>query len=181
MEIKFELTEEDYIKYNLYHVNKSPSMRKSILIQRLMGPAVFIIAPFIVAKYSDIPLWYWITLFGITTIVWLAFYPKYANWEMRTRLKKLMKERNNESLFAERKLTITEGGIAEESPGEMSSISWGKVVSVEEAEEYIYIYISPVEAHIIPKRVFKDEAEQKAFMAEIRSYQVKNDINNYTI
>nr|WP_300003902.1 YcxB family protein [Tissierella sp.] len=170
MELKFRLTEEDYINYNIEHAKRSPSIRKSILFQRLMGPAVFIIAPFVVAKYSEIPLWYWITLFGITTIVWLVFYPKYANWEMKTRLKKMMKEKNHESLLAERTLILTQDGITEESPGEKSSIIWEKIVSLEETEDYIHVYISPVEAHVIPKRVFKDQQSQSLFIEYINEH-----------
>lgn len=64
MEITFELTEEDYINYNISHAGRSPSMKKSIFIQRIMGPAIFVFMPFIVMRFTDIPLWYWLLVFG---------------------------------------------------------------------------------------------------------------------
>lgn len=167
MEIEFELREEDYINYNLDHANKSPSIRKSIMIQRLFGPIVFIFAAFLVSRYSDIPLWYWMSLFWITSIVWLVFYPKYANWEMKRRLKKMLKEGSNKNLFNRRLLTITDKGIRQISSSDESFISWENIVSIDESNNYIYIYHSSVSANIIPKRVFEDEEEEKLFLNEI--------------
>lgn len=167
MELEFELTEEDYINYNIAHSQKSPSIKRSILIQRIFGPIIFMGAPFFIIKFSDIPLWYWITIFGISSVVWLIYYPKYANWEIKRRVKKMLKEGNNENLFNRRKLALTGLGITEVSEIGESNINWDKIVSIEETTEYIYIYISSVSAHIVPKRVFKDTNEQKRFTDEI--------------
>lgn len=170
MELEFELTEEDYINYNIDHSKKSPSIKKSIMIQRVFGPIVFIIAPFLVVKFSDIPLWYWITIFGISSVVWLIFYPKYANWEMKKRLKKMLEEGSNENLFNRRKIILTDQGLSQVSPTGETNVKWDSIVSIEETDEYIYIYISSVSAHIIPKRVFKDVNEQKLFIDEISKH-----------
>lgn len=43
---------------------------------------------------------------------------------------------------------------------------------VEETDDYIYIYISSISAHIIPKRVFKNEDEKQMFIKEIKKYHV---------
>lgn len=172
MRLEFELTQEDYINYHIAYSKKSPSIRRSIMIQRMFGPAIFIIAPFIVIKFSEIPLWYWIIIFGITSIAWFIFFPKYSNWDMKRRLKKMLKEGSNENLFNTRSVTLTESGITEASSIGQSKINWDKIVSLEETDDYIYIYISSVSAHIIPKRVFENITEQRFFIEEI-SKQIK--------
>lgn len=170
MELEFELIEEDYINYNIDHAKKSSSVKKNIMTQRLLGPILFLTIPFVIRRYTEIPLWYWLTLFGICSVVWIVFYPKYFNWEMTRRVKKMLKEGNNENIFIKRKITLSSQGILEISAIGETNIAWEKVEKVEETDEYIYIYISSISAHIIPKRVFKDENEKQMFIKEIKKY-----------
>lgn len=167
MELKFELLEEDYINFNIDHANKSPSLKRNVTFIRILGPVTFLIAPFIVIKFSEIPLWYWMTLFGITSIIWIVFYPRYFDWEMRRRIKKMLKEGKNESLFKERKISLTDEAIIETSSSSQSSTIWSKIDRIEETDRYIYIYNSSISAYIIPKRVFKNNKEKTNFLEEV--------------
>ena len=170
MELTFKLTEEDYINYNVAHSKTSPSMKRSILIQRIMGPVIFVITPFIIVQFSDIPLWYWLIVFGLSSITWFIYYPKYAMWEITRRIKKMLAEGNNENLFNERILVLTDEGITETSSIGETKISWVKIERLEETEDYLYIYVSSVSAHIVPKRVFENSSEQEKFINKITEY-----------
>lgn len=64
-------------------------------------------------------------------------------------------------------LTVIEERIDEESSNGNSNVSWKKINSVEETQEYIYIYVTSLSAHVIPKRAFKDSNEQKYFLNEL--------------
>lgn len=170
MELTFELTEEDYINYNISHSETSPSMKRSILIQRILGPVIFVIMPFIIIQFTDIPLWYWLIVFGLSSIAWFIFYPKYVMREVTKRIKKMLEEGNNENLFNERSLVLTDEGITETSSIGKSTISWNKIDRLEETEDYLYIYVSSVSAHIVPKRVFDNAREQEKFINKITEY-----------
>lgn len=170
MELTFKLTEEDYINYNVDHSKTSPSMKRSILIQRILGPVIFVIVPFMIIQFTDIPLWYWLLVFGVSSVVWFAFYPRYATWEITRRIKKMLAEGNNENLFNERILVLTNEGITETSSIGETKISWAKIERFEETEDYLYIYVSSVSAHIVPKRVFANTNEQEKFINKITEY-----------
>lgn len=43
------------------------------------------------------------TVFSITSLIWLIFYPSYFDWEMRRRIVKMLQEGNNEHLFKKKK------------------------------------------------------------------------------
>lgn len=163
MKITFELTEDDYINYNIDHSKQSESVKRSLLIQRFMGPAIFVIAPFIITQFTDIPLWYWLLVFGVASILWFIFYPKYFRGEIARRVKKMLEEGNNENLFNQRSLELTSDGITEKSSIGKSHIHWAKINHLEETADYFYIYISSVSAHIVPKRVFGSLREQENF------------------
>lgn len=170
MELEFELLEQDYINFNIDHAKKASALKKNILMQRILGPIIFSLFPFIIRMYTEILMWYWVTIFGILSVSWYVFYPKYFNWEMARRLKKMLKEGNNENILIQRKIRLSEQGILETSPIGETNISWSQVDKVEETDEYIYIYISSISAHIIPKRVFSDEDEKQMFMRVISKY-----------
>lgn len=170
MELEFELLEEDYINFNIDHAKKSSSLKKNILMQRILGPALFLIFPFIIRGYTEIPMWYWVTIFGIVSVVWFIYYPKYFNWEMTRRVKKMLSEGSNENILNRRKIILSDEGILEKSLIGESNVSWNQVDKVEESNEYIYIYISSISAHIIPKRIFKDENEKQMFIREISKH-----------
>ena len=167
MEIEFKLSEEDYINFNVDHTKKSPTMRKNVTFIRILGPVVFLIAPFVIISFSEIPLWYWITLFGIASILWLIYYPRHFDWDMRRKMKKMLQEGNNENLFKEIKIILTKEGIIQKNKTGESFTKWDDVDSVDETDDYIYIYNSSISAFIIPKRAFKDENARKEFFAEI--------------
>ncbi|WP_035051071.1 YcxB family protein [Carnobacterium pleistocenium] len=170
MEIEFELLEKDYINFNIDHTKKSPSLKRSINVQRLVGPIVFLIAPFIVIRFSAIPIWYWMAVFSIASLIWFVFYPRYFDWEMRKRIVKMLQEGNNENLLKKIKIVVTDKGISESSvTGELNS-KWNEVNRVDETNEYIYIYNSSISAYIIPKRIFENENTLKIFLEEISKY-----------
>lgn len=172
MEIEFQLLEKDYIKFNIDHSKKSASLKKNIFSQRILGPIIFLLFPFIISIYSKIPILYWFTIFGILSVLWFVLYPKYFNWEMERRVKKVLREGNNENIYIKRKIVLSDEGILEKSSIGESYLNWDKVGKIEETNEYIYVYISSVSAHIIPKRVFKDKNEEEMFIRELSKHNV---------
>lgn len=99
MEHEFELLERDYINFNVYHANTSPAVKINILLQRLVGSGIFLLAPFIIKRYSDLPFVFWMSLFSIGAIFWFVFYPKYFNLDMSRKIQKMLREGNNEQIF----------------------------------------------------------------------------------
>ena len=79
----------------------------------------------------------------------------------------MLEEGDNENLFNQRTLVLTDEGITETSSIGESHIRWDKINHLEETEDYLYIYVSSVSAHIVPKRVFKNSNEQKEFINKI--------------
>lgn len=172
MEIEFELEEIDYINFNIDHARQSSSLKKSLIIQRLLGPFIFSIAAVIVTRFSPIPLWYWMTLFSIASIIWLIFYPNFFNWELRRKIVKLLQEGNNEILFRKRKIIVTDKGIIEKNIASETCTTWNEINSVDETNDYIYIYNSSISAYIIPKKIFKNKNTLKLFLEEISKYYI---------
>lgn len=170
MEINYELTEKDYLDFNVFHAENSPTIRRSILIQRLIGPVIFLIMPFYATRYTGIPLWYWVIIFGTLGALWYSFYPKYIKWEVSRRTSKLIKEGKDGKILGNKNIKLTPEGIYGTSLYSEEKVKWDSIERIEETEDYIYIFISSISAFIIPIRAFNDTNTKEKFEMELDKY-----------
>jgi hypothetical protein len=96
---EYELNKQDYIDFNLSHIYSSPSLRRSVMIQRFIAPIIFLIFPLFLADVSDISLREWYVVYGILFVLWVIFHPKYIKRRVIKRTTKLIEEGNAEELF----------------------------------------------------------------------------------
>ena len=94
MEINFEVTKEDYIKFNLYHVENSPSQKKNFILLRYLVPVLFSIPIyFIGTNLFKQPSVYWAIVAVLFSVIWIITYPK----QYRALVKKETCRRQNAS------------------------------------------------------------------------------------
>ena len=165
MRIKYNLTEDDYINFNMYHLKKSDSLKKSIMINRFLTPVIFLIMPFVLGKISNIPFWYWAVVFVLIYILWVAFYEKNLYKINKKRIIKMLKENSNEGLLGEKILDIDGEYIKSISDVRESTIHIKVIKNIIEDNDYIFIYLNSVEAIIVPLRAFKNNKEKDKFKA----------------
>ena len=165
MRIKYNLTEDDYINFNMYHLKNSDTLKKSIMINRYVTPLIFLIIPFVLRKISNIPFWYWAVVFVITYILWVVLYEKNLYKINKKRILKMLKENSNEGLVGEKILDIDGEYIKSKSYARESTIHIKAIKNIKEDDNYIFIYINSIEAIIIPLSVFKNKEEKDNFKA----------------
>jgi hypothetical protein len=76
--------------------------------------------------------------------------------------------------LGEQRLTVSSQGISCDSTYESSEFLWESVLSIDEADDHIFIFLDRMRAHIIPKRAFKDDMHMKAFVGEAEGYLGKS-------
>ncbi|MBU5592166.1 YcxB family protein [Clostridium sp. MSJ-4] len=167
MKIDYELTKEDYINFNIYHMDHSETMRRSLFIQRYIISLIFLIVPFVVTGSSDIPLWYWLSIFIIIFVLWVAFYPRYIKWMIKRRLTKMLQEGKNAGLLGKGSISLTEEGIVKTSDSDDAKTSWSTVEKIIETKELVIIYISAVSAYIIPIKAFNNNTHKEEFVNKL--------------
>ncbi|EMS69814.1 YcxB family protein [Ruminiclostridium cellobioparum] len=170
MELEYYLNKQDYIDFNIYHVNHSDIIKKSLLIQRYFIPIIFMIVPFLIAGVTDLPLLYWICVFIVISVVWIVFYPKYFVWAFSKRVSKMVDEGKNKDLLGKHRVTVNEEGVLEQSENGENKISWSGVEKIVSSNQHIFIYIGSISACIIPKRAFKTNTDMELFHEYISKY-----------
>lgn len=165
MEIKYHLTEEDYLNFNLFHVRNSKSAVRSLNIQRFMGPIIFIVAAFFIANFDDsMPIWLALVAYLLASILWIVFYPKYYYGFLKRMTKKMLKEGKNEGLLGDHLMRMTDEGIVDSHRNGETRVNWSGIQSFKESDDTFYIYNSAVSAYILPKRDMADPEEVRSFI-----------------
>ena len=143
LQLNYKLTDEDYIEFNEFHqLIHSEVGKRNLFFLKLIGPMISILAIviFILARAEVMLIVIEVIALCIFSIVWIAF------------TKKIMKR-------GIRKTILTEDQIIEITKGQEVKVDYKKVEDVCETEEAFYVYISSMEALIIPKRVLNQEME----------------------
>lgn len=164
MKINYDLIQEDYLNFNVFHAKNSEAVQGNLKIQRYITPVIFLIIPFFLKNRVDPPFWYWMIWFSITYILWVIFYPRHYYWIIKRSVKKMLKEGKNKGMLGSKTIELNEDNIISAGENSESNVKWSTVERYKETKDYIYIYISAVEAYIVPKRAFKDEKEKEEFI-----------------
>ena len=73
----------------------SDSIKRSLAIQRYMVPITFMIIPFVLARFTEIPFLIWLITFSLTSLLWILFYPKYVKKFTVKRISEIINEGKN--------------------------------------------------------------------------------------
>ncbi|MBF8984094.1 YcxB family protein [Lutibacter sp. B2] len=170
MKIYYQLTEQDYVDFNLFHMNNSKSLKKSILVQRLIGPLIFIMSCFIAPKITNMPLWYWTSIMVVMSMLWFAFYPKQIERRCKKQVLKMLSEGQNRSLLAKGTLLVDEKGIIKSNEYGESNLKWNTINKIEVTNRHIFIYQNAISAIVVPLSSFGTKEEKEQFIALLKSY-----------
>src|SRR5579862_331070 len=124
LEVDYELTEEDYIAFNTYHMAHSPTIQKTRRRSLLMPVLAYMVVGTMLSVIgSDAS---GLVIFGIGSVIWLLMAPKYWQWTIRQRMQKMLREGQNRGL-GPCKLAISPAGLHVAGPQGESNLKWSAV------------------------------------------------------
>lgn len=162
MKINFEITKEDYINFNLHHLENSKSQRNTFNILRYVIPILF--TPpiyFIGTGVFKQPSWFWAMVAIVFTVVWILTYPKQYRKLVTKQTNKLLSEGDNSSIFGSKSLEIVDGDIIVKGDYTSETVALESVKDVKIYDDMILIYINSISAEIIPRRYLNEEVEKE--------------------
>lgn len=153
MEINFEVTKEDYIKFNLYHVGNSPSQKKNLNLLRYGIPVLFCLPIyFIGTNLFKQPSIYWTIIAILFSAIWMVTYPKQYKALIKKETEKLINEGDNSEIFGKKNMIIDDETITIYNKSSSERISKNAIKDVKIYDDIIVIYTSAITAHIVPTR-----------------------------
>ena len=166
MEVEYELTLDDLYAFQWRAAFTSPRSRRTrgkVYLYWFLALFLFSMVPaigpdgFVIARANFTFL---VVAFPIVAL---------AQWYLERRLMRrallqlLKKEKPGRGQLGKHRVALTEGGVIESTAVSESHTTWAGVDRVEQDSQYIFIYTSPVAAHVIPKRAFRDMKEAESF------------------
>lgn len=152
MEIQYELTEEDYIHFNLSHIHRSKTGKRMLLLQRFIGPFLILGSGAFLIVVLHENSWWELSGYGVIALLWFLYYPKYFNRHIRKQTKRMIKERGNEGMIGPHTMELDKDGLCDRNEFGETRVSWSGIKEVVEEDEYVYLYNASVSAYILPKR-----------------------------
>lgn len=161
MELKFEVTEEDYIKFNLYHYENSSSQKKTYNLLRYLVPLLASVPIYAVGtSLFKQPKIYWIVIAILFVVVWIITYPNQYKKLVIKQTKKILQEGDNLSIFGKKTMLIDENDIKVFGEFTSETISRKSIKTIKVYDDMIIIYLSGFTAHIVPIRYLSEEAKK---------------------
>jgi hypothetical protein len=167
MELKYSLTKQDYIDFNINYMSYSKSTKRMLLIQRLIGPVIFLVIPFLNSSPKSDPFSF--VIFTILSILWVIFFDKIIRKDMKRRVSKVLAEGNNKGMLGEHTLILDKDGVLEITTHNESKTKWDAIEDIIESENHIFIFFSSMAGYIVPLRVFKSSNEKDIFLETLYS------------
>jgi len=168
MQVDFQITLEDVATLSVYHARTSKHTRRRMLFSQSLG---------IFSAFVLVMVWHdWTSVervlyFIVMCLLWLIGYPIYYRWAIKRNARRIYSQSESKSVLGEHTIAIAPDGVSERSAVGESRIAWSGVERLEEDGEYIFLYIGPLVAHVIPKRAFKTTEDANAFLHQAQSYR----------
>ena len=149
MKYKFNFTMDDWIKYNDYYTKNSKAYKKQhikvIIINTICAGVISTIA------YQGKVLTVF-TLLRIISVfaVWALLSILLYRYNVKKNIKNMLKDGKNNTIFGEQIVELTDEYIISSAAGNESKITWKSVEKYVEDKGYIYLFISSINAFIIP-------------------------------
>lgn len=163
MKVVAHVTKEDYWNFNKYTMLHIPKVRRTLLLGMIGTPLL----SFVVLNFLKFPLLY-------SALAALIF-GGLADWVLLyfTKHRVMSLVEGSEGLVGEHIFEINESGLTESTSVNQSQYSWDGVTKVTRDKHNMYIFISQMQAHIIPRKSFSSSAAEEEFYAALLTYTKK--------
>jgi len=156
MEVKINFTRKDFLEFNKYVFFKK-RIKKSISI------AIFFVLFWLIIMnlnkpFSPVLILTELILFSLVWVLFMFLSYKFSF----ARISKMPDEKGE--ILGEKTYILLDDGLKQISEYGESFTKWIGIKSLEENENYLFIFVDKIAAYVIPKRYFSDKSETKEFI-----------------
>jgi hypothetical protein len=163
MNIEFENTLDDILALNWYHHRTSPAARRTLRLFQYVLPLAIVLIVLVItfaagwSKMSLLPA-------AVLALAWFALVPRMQKRNLQKRIVKLYAEGRDRGIVTGHKVSISSSSITDRTDHGETKTAWKDVDKVVATEKYVFIYVGPESALIVPKRAFPHESKYGAFV-----------------
>lgn len=179
MQITYELEEKDIKAFQNYGLKKNSTVKNANIFNYLFIFVMSYWQLFYLFFFQDFLnnfnwtqfLVYFVSgtiTFGIVLGISKAISYIWRTYAINSTVKK---HKRGEGVLGEHLIRFEEDFLVEITDVNQTNHSWKGVDRIEENQDYIFIFTSPLNAHIIPKRFFGNNQESSIFFEEAKRFK----------
>ena len=177
MEVEYSLTIQDLQALTRYHRRSGYRLRPHFSATKIIA---FVIFSVLLAVFVQLgPLFlppvdlsrmgpFWLGLFvGFMVMILLQF------WQGRIVIQTVRRLYDNEEarwILAPKRMRINANGVSITSEFHHLTNSWAVICGLGVTEDHAFFFTTRIQAHVVPRRAFRDPKEFKAFVDQARDY-----------
>lgn len=165
MKINYQLTNSDFLEYQLYTSSKSESHKKKRKNNRIIGPILFLVYGVYLIKKDE--NYIGIIVFGIAAILWFIFYPKYSKWRYKNHFQKHVKENYKNRINKPVEIDFDENSVNAKDFTSESKINGTELKELIETKNHFFIKLTTDLSLIVPKHSIENQTEIKKHVIEL--------------
>lgn len=165
MSVRFELLLDDLLAFYRYYYANSTTVRN----QKCFVIAIATVTAFGLSLVFELGLGL-ATRLALATVFSVAFglfFHLQHGSALESQAKKMIAEGSVSGMLCAHEMTIEENGLFEKTDVNESRHTWSAIDRVVETPDHAFIFISSIQAHIIPKHQIAS-GDYDAFMREVR-------------
>ncbi len=170
----FDFNEDDYIDYQLTYFETADMLKKTVLRARvLFAVCMFVLGGLCYLMYSGTAFILAEILIGIMAVVFTVSMKNALRKTFLRNARSILRESEKTNpILGTVQLEFTDDRVIYKKDGITSEIIYTKMTHPLESDKSVFLYFSPVQAIIIPKRCFVKYNEKEDLLSTIfRSHE----------
>ena len=152
MTVRYTNTLEDLVAFNRYHYAHSPEIKRSMRRIMVMVSILLVAMSIYLQPIGGVSLAVNIVVAISCAAFFLIVFSYYFPASLDRAFIRLNKEGANKGIIGQHELEIDADGFVERTEVNETRCLWHGVERIVETDEYVFIYISSLMAHVVPKR-----------------------------
>lgn len=165
MTLRYTLTNEDYLQFNLFHHQHDPSLRRLYRMLRLLFPALLFLLLLIRRPQ---PMGLFACIFGVFALLWVLVYPPMHRRSIRWAVNRQFPKNRPHEFIGPQVLSLNEDHIRCERTGRVSETAYSTLLRLARTPQALYVYDTRLSAFIIPLSSAESPAHVEALLQLLR-------------
>ncbi|MBB3125311.1 hypothetical protein FHS04_002855 [Mesoflavibacter sabulilitoris] len=164
MNINYQLTNSDFLEYQLYTSSKSELHKKRRFRSRIIVPIIYLLIGLYFANKNEnggIGI-----IMGGIGIGWFAFYPMYSKWRYKRHFKKHVEENYKNRINKPVEIDFDENSVNAKDFTSESKINGTELKELIETKDHFFIKLTTDLSLIVPKHSIENQTEFKKRVTE---------------
>jgi hypothetical protein len=166
--LEYDVTFDDLVRFQTWHVLRSPQFRRVTLVAQFGVPLVGLIVSALLVVGGVLP-WWTLLPAALIAVVYVDRFPKAWRPAIGRRVDEEMRKRGEDPLLGRWRLAIDERGVLATRAGAETVVPWSAITDVVLDGESVYLHRAPEGAFIVPGRILADPERRRAFVERVSS------------